>query len=51
MTEEQKKQLKLLALALIIGGLGINLYLLMDEGRTTAATSSLMRPAMQSLMG
>ena len=50
MDEEQKKQLKLVAMVAIMAGLGINLYLLWSEGQETLATSSLMRPAMDMMV-
>lgn len=50
MTDEQRKQLKLVAMGAIMLGLGINLYLLWNEGQETLATGSLIRPAMDMMV-
>ena len=51
LTEEEKKNLRILALLFIFGGLAINIYLLTSEGKETTATSTLTQSALSSLRG
>jgi len=49
LSEEQEKNLKILGMLLIIGGISINFYLLWEEGQKTTVTNTIVREGMNAL--
>ena len=49
LSEEEKKNLKILGMLLILGGISIHFYLLWKEGQKTAVTNTILREGINAL--
>ena len=48
-TEEEKRNLKILGMLLILAGISINFYLLWEEGQKTAVTNTIVREGINAI--